>query len=304
MSNKYPVSKAVILDNVGRTRLTVGCRDSDVIPKVAHAGGVQIDASGKAWQRMHNGLLVEHHGYYGDWMAEIIATLRGHHEPQEERAFWEILKRLDGAPTMVELGAFWAYYSLWFKHDFPNGRCHMYEPNPAHSALGQRNFARNGQLGYFEVAAAGQDGIIKFYDESLGQWREVVAKSAATICAEQNIGFLDILHMDVQGAELAALFGAEPLVVEKRLRFVVISTHHHSISGDPLTHQRCLQWLLDHGAHILCEHGVNESFSGDGLIVASFSPEDANAEISISHCRVSQSLFRELEFDLAEAKTS
>ena len=31
----------------------------------------------------------------------------------------------------------------------------MYEPDAAHLAIGQRNFARNGFAGHFEIAAAG-----------------------------------------------------------------------------------------------------------------------------------------------------
>ena len=132
----------------------------------------------------------------------------------------------------------------------------------------------------------------------------MIAKSVSSICREREIEFLDLLHMDVQGAELGTLIGAEPLIAEGKLRFVFVSTHHHLISGDPLTHQKCLYWLKDHGAHILCEHTVNESYSGDGLIVASFMAQDRTRTISVSHGRQSQSLFRELEFDLADAKKS
>jgi FkbM family methyltransferase len=301
MSGDYALTKLPVLDDWARAQLTISCRDSEDIPKHPLAGKVEQDTDGRAWQIMHNGLRVEHGGYHGAWMAEIISALRGHHEPQEERAFWEILKRLDGAPTMVEFGAFWAYYSLWFKHDFPNGRCFMYEPDASHSQLGQRNFARNGYSGFFEVAAAGPDGSVDFFNETLGCHQPVKSKSVETVCREQNIDYLDLLHMDIQGFELQALMGAERLIAEGRLRFMVISTHHHLISGDPLTHQKCLQWLIDHDAHVLCEHSVNESYSGDGLIVASFLAKDGDLEIAISHCRQSKSLFRELEFDLAEA---
>jgi FkbM family methyltransferase len=303
MSAEFLVSKPAMLDEWARARLTVSCRDCDAVPKHPKAGEVELAADGKAWQRMHNGILVEHGGYHGEYMAHVITTLRGHHEPQEERAFWEILGRLSGSPAMIELGAYWAYYSLWFRHEFPSGTNLMYEPDAQHLQLGQRNFARNGFTGHFEAAAAGIDGIVNFYDETEKQWRSIASKSVSTICRERNIEFLDLLHMDVQGAEFNALLGAEPLIAEDKLRFVFVSTHHHLISGDPLTHQKCLQWLRDRGAHVICEHSVNESYSGDGLIVASFSKEDTDFEIAISHCRQSQSLFRELEFDLAEAKS-
>ena len=302
MTVDYPITKPHAIDEWARAQLTMSCRDCEVIPKHPHAGKIETDGDGKKWQTMHNGLLVEHGGYYGEWMASIISGLRGHHEPQEELAFWEVLKCLQGAPRMIELGAFWAYYSLWFQAAFPNGQCFMYEPDAQHLATGQRNFARNGFTGHFEIAAAGIDGNIMFFDETQGQHCAVATKSVSTICRERDIDFLDLLHMDVQGSELGALVGAEPVITEGKLRFVFVSTHHHCISGDPLTHQKCLHWLTEHGAHILCEHTVNESYSGDGLIVASFMEQDRGREIPVSHCRQSKSLFRELEFDLADAK--
>ncbi len=102
-------------------RLTVSCSDSDAIPKVERAGEV-FEVDGRRVQMMHNGVLVDEGCYYGDWMTEIIRCLRGHHEPQEERVFHDILRRLASSgddATMVELGSFWAYYSLWFATRMP-----------------------------------------------------------------------------------------------------------------------------------------------------------------------------------------
>lgn len=81
-------------------------------------------------------------------------------------------------------------------------------------------------------------------------------------------------------------------VEEGLLRFVVISTHHASISGSPTTHEDCLRQLEHLGATILREHTVGESFSGDGLIVASFHAADAAIELpSISRNDPRRSLF-------------
>lgn len=104
----------VLLDNLARAEMTVGCHDSDAIPKVANAGRVET-VDGQQIQLMHNGVRVVAGGYYGDWMTGIIERLRGHHEPQEEIVFHELLKHLPPAATMVELGGYWSYYSLWFK---------------------------------------------------------------------------------------------------------------------------------------------------------------------------------------------
>jgi hypothetical protein len=72
--------------------------------------GKVISFEGKPVQIMHNGLRVVAGGYYGDWMTRIIERLHGHHEPQEEAVFHEILKLLPPDATMLELGGFWSYY--------------------------------------------------------------------------------------------------------------------------------------------------------------------------------------------------
>jgi FkbM family methyltransferase len=90
-----------------------------------------------------------------------------------------------------------------------------------------------------------------------------------------NHAFVDLLHIDAQGAEWPFLTSLPESGCNKLLRFAVVSTHHASISGSATTHRDCLLELVRRGAVILCEHAVEESFSGDGLIVASFFPEDA-----------------------------
>ena len=104
-------------DELRRIAITTAVRDTDAIPKVADAGEVKVH-DGQRVQVMHNGVLVEEDCYNGAWTTEIIRRLRGHHEPQEEFAFHTVVERLrsdtQGA-TMVELGSFWAYYSLWLK---------------------------------------------------------------------------------------------------------------------------------------------------------------------------------------------
>ena len=112
-----------------------------------------------------------------------------------------------------------------------------------------------------------------------------------------------MLLADIQGAELSMLEGASRAIADQRLRFVIVATHHHSISRDPLTHQRCLAWIQEHGGHVLCAFNVVEGYAGDGLIAASFRAADRDLPtIQVSRNHPTNSLFRELEYDLAEAR--
>jgi hypothetical protein len=85
---------------------------------------------------------------------------------------------------------------------------------------------------------------------------------------------IEMLHMDVQGYEMAFIESMRRAVLADKVRFIVVSTHHESISGSPTTHADCLAALTGIGATVLAEHDAFESYSGDGLIVASFSQAD------------------------------
>lgn len=285
--------------------MTTSCDDCHHIPKVPNAGSI-LSKRGENWQVMFNGLEVKYGGYYGEWMANIICALKGHHEPQEELVFHRVLERLGPGSTIIELGCFWAFYSLWFAHSIPQSRVVLSEPDPAHLELAKANFAHNGfsECATFTQACAGFDRQYSIYLESKGETQSVQGKSVGTLLRENNVEYLDILHMDVQGAECDVLETIHDDGLRDKVRFIFVSTHHHSISGDPLTHERCMHQLVSIGANIICEHTVEESFSGDGLIVASLSALDEGFEVPISRNRASSSLFRPLSYDLAESYNS
>ena len=288
-----------------RVEITTAVRDTDRLPKVDDAGAVR-DHDGVLVQVMHNGVLIEEGCYFGAFMTEIITRLRGHHEPQEEVVFNELVQRLaadTGAPTMVELGSHWSYYSLWLAHVMPASTNVMVEPDPAHLAVGKRNFALNDRSGRFVHAAIGSEhgGTVWLACESDAVVRKTPVVTLDGLMRDERLDRIDLLLCDIQGAEFELLRGAGRLLAEGRLRFLLISTHHHAISGDPLIHQRCLALLEAAGAHIIAEHTISESCSGDGLIAASMDPRDDGFSVEVSRVRARESLFGELEYDLATA---
>jgi hypothetical protein len=97
-----------------RIEPAASCRDADEIPKIPDAGMVFHDTTGEAIQLMHNGVKVIADGYYGHFNSEIVKKLRGHHEPQQERVFYEVLQLVTAGVVMIELGAYWSYYSCDF----------------------------------------------------------------------------------------------------------------------------------------------------------------------------------------------
>jgi FkbM family methyltransferase len=297
-----PLSRSV----AERIEMTTSCRDTDSIPKVAEAGEIFMGPDNTACQRMHNGVIVTAGGYYGEWMSEIIQKLKGHHEPQEELLFHTAAPWMaphNGEPVMIEMGAFWSYYSLWFRTLYPNARNIMVEPDPESLRTGQKNFALNGFAGEFVEAAVGMHNESSpFLCASDGITRSVRMVSVDGLAKDLRLERIHLLHADIQGAEPRLLTGILETIQEGRLDWLFLSTHHHSISGDPLTHQRCLAWLKNHGANIIEEHSVAESFSGDGLIAARFDGGPPIQFPRISRNLSERALFREIEYDLAEAE--
>lgn len=277
--------------------MTISCRDSDSIPKQPFAGKV-IHRDGVDVQIMHNGVEVIYGGYHGDWMGHIIRGLRGHHEPQEERIFHSLMSYVRNRSLIVELGAFWAYYANWYLKEIPYSRAICVEPDPHYIEIGRKTVQLNGTSGRlrFIEAWVGRDQM-----ESYSAATETSGEDAVTLpmihfprlCEISDGQCIELLHMDIQGAELPFLESIDPNLNPGQLRFLVISTHHSSISGSSTTHRDCLDRLRRIGATILVEHDVFESFSGDGLIVASLFPEDCNLYFpAISRNRKETSLFR------------
>ena len=132
------------------------CADAEYLPKVKNAGDIFTDKAGSKIQVMHNGIKVLADTYYGEFNTEIVSKLNGHHEPQEEKAFFEVLKYVKPSSTMIELGSYWSYYSLWFRQAVPNSKNYMVEPVSRNFELGKKNFSLNGFSGVFEQAFVGK----------------------------------------------------------------------------------------------------------------------------------------------------
>ena len=137
-----------------RVAMTCRCRDCDSIPKVPDAGRV-IDLNGQRVQIMHEGSRVVADGYCGNWTTRIIESLRGHHEPQEELVFHHILKHVRPETRMVELGAFWAYYSNWYLGAVSGSEAILVEPDENHLACGKVNLELNGRSAMLVNACIG-----------------------------------------------------------------------------------------------------------------------------------------------------
>ena len=288
-------SATVQMNALQRSLMTISCPDADHIPKVPQAG-CMLQRGADRVQLMHNGVEVVYGGYHGDWMAHVIRGLRGHHEPQEELLFYHLIRYMRHRTIMVELGSFWAYYTQWFLKDIPDSRAWCVEPDEHNMSVGQRNAALNGtteRVRFFRAWLGGQ----ALESHSAPSETSPTPITLPMLDAAQVLAMvgepIELLHMDMQGAETGFLSSLDPATARAQLRFVMVSTHHSSISGSATCHVDCVEALRARGAAILIEHDVIESYSGDGLIVASFQPDDVSLHFpKISRNRAETSLFK------------
>lgn len=208
---------------------------------------------------MHNGIQI-YSKSYGDLVERILVENRGVHEPQEEYVFDLILDRMQDGATMIELGSFWAFYSLWFNFKVSGAKNYMIEPDPEYLKAGEANFKLNEKTG-------------KFFNYKIGSKTSGDTITVDDFMSLNDIHSLDILHCDIQGYELEMLKGAEKALAERRIDYLFISTHSNKL------HYDCLDFLNEKGYKIISTADFeNESYCFDGIIVATrftdFSPID------------------------------
>ncbi|MEK7818973.1 MAG: FkbM family methyltransferase [Bacteroidota bacterium] len=239
------------------------CPDNEHITRVADAGKVV-----KGKQIMHNGLKIHLGSYYGPEVATQLIINKGVHEPQEEYVFQEVLKagiRKDA--TMVELGAFWSFYSMWFNSEVENAKNYMVEPDKFNMGFGIRNFKLNKMNGNFTNAFVSSKS-----DKTTSPETIYIDDFVNT----NNIDFIDILHSDIQGYEFEMLKGAESFIDKDKIGYLFISTHANDV------HYDCLNFLSSKNYLILVDIDVDKTFSIDGLIVARSKNYHGLNEIKIS----------------------
>lgn len=194
---------------------------NSMIPRVDSAGTVKDGVV-----TMHNGLKVKAGCYY-DTFSDILILNKGVHEPCEEFWFNEVIKTLPECPKMVEVGSYWAFYSMCLLKERPKAECLMIEPDFDNLQAGFENFLLNGFVGSFVQG--------KHDDVTYGE--------------------CDILHADIQGAELQLLESIDLNLVTH----FFISTHTQEL------HYSCLS-LLKQTHEIIFEADLEKTFIHDGVI--------------------------------------
>ncbi|HEX5725970.1 MAG TPA: FkbM family methyltransferase [Longimicrobiaceae bacterium] len=176
------------------------------------------------------------------------ACFTGRYEPQETA----LLRALLGpGAVFVDVGANWGYFSLLAAHRVgPGGRVLALEPDPRLFAVLRDNLAANGlrHAVALPLAAAEAPGTLALagYEEAGGNWGVSSVVTAAAEAAPrfavqgarvddvldaQGVGRVDLLKLDVEGAELLALRGMRAGLAAGRYRRVLLELHPRAPGG-------------------------------------------------------------------------
>lgn len=244
ISVKSVIPKAADDDFAGRFREIISDPTNLLIKRDPLAGHVS-----NGLVTLHNGLKAPISGpgaYYGDF-SMILVYNRGVHEPLEEFLFQEVLKTLPNKAVMLELGAYWAHYSMWLKAARPTATVYLVEPESENLAAGKANLQRNNLEG-------------EFIQDFVGDGHFAVD----TFLKSRGISHLDILHADIQGFELQMLHGASEALSTQAVDYVFVSTHSDDL------HDAVMSCLISHGYRIEASSDfTHATTSFDGLVVAS-----------------------------------
>jgi len=200
-----------------RIDIVISSIDNQKINCVRHAGKLK-----GGLLVMHNGTVIEPLSYYGYPILKMLVNNKGIHEPQEEYVFQEVLKEMPEGATMIELGAYWSFYSMWFNKEVKNANNYMIEP--MNLDFGIMNFKLNKIEGnFFQYFVAAEPSVNE---------NGIKVISVDRFIEDRNIHFVDILHSDIQGDELLMLQGAYNLLSTGKAGYVFISTHSAQLHTD------------------------------------------------------------------------
>ena len=231
-------------DFLGRFREVVSDPLNLLIERVPMAGVVEgTDVC------LHNGVrvpVVGEHAYYGAF-SQLLVINRGVHEPLEEYVFQQLIKILPGAPVMIELGAYWGHYSMWLKKLRLQATVILVDPDAANLAAGASNFRRNGFSGEFIQAFVGAGQL------EIDSFRE-----------KRKLAKIDVLHADVQGYETEMLQGCQNSLKERRVDYLLVSTHSGEKHAGVVTALAGLGYRIE-----VASDFDKETTSFDGFVFAS-----------------------------------
>jgi len=144
--------------------------------------------------------------------------------------------------VIIDAGANVGYSAVWFAEKFPKARILALEPFPTNVQLLKKNVKSYPAIEVIPCALWFEDTTLSLHDPGKGAWgiethpmtqvkgQVAQAFSIDSICIKYQISQIDILKLDVEGAEYE-IFKFGPLDWLDRVRLVQMETHESRKPG-------------------------------------------------------------------------
>jgi FkbM family methyltransferase len=193
---------------------------------------------------------------------EVFFT--GTYEPQETMI---VRRMVEAGGTFVDVGAHWGYFSLIMaEHVGSSGRVVAIEADPRIHAILERSVALNNlpQVRVVHAAAAARPGVLPLigFDELSDNWgtsriaagaspvrpsHEVPARSIDDLLDEFGVDTVDLIKMDIEGAEALALAGMSTGLRRGRYRRLLLELHPVQLAEQSADASAIVEGLLAFG---------------------------------------------------------
>ena len=194
------------------------------------------------------------------------ACLTGRYEPQETTLLQQLLRP---GMTFVDVGANWGYFTLVGAHLVgARGRVISVEPDPRACRTIRANIAQNGltSVSVVEAAASDRQGTISLQtygegDDDLGNFGvaasttvreggtrfEVSARPLDDVLDEAGVDRVDLLKMDIEGAEARALPGLARRLASGKISRLLLELHPAHLNDQGSSANAVVAGLRSHG---------------------------------------------------------
>ena len=207
-----------------------------------------------------------------DKVHNIYRLTRGAPEPEEIYLFLKLIKKVKKNGVMLEIGAGQGFYSLIASNYLTRGKLILVEANPRFIQMLNQNMVLNKLQNRWiivqKVITNSDNRYIKFrefgYASSIHKKGQYQVESATidNLVKQFNLLRINIVHMDIQGEELNALYGMEKLLKAKNIDIIMIGTH------DVKLHQDCEKFLISKNYPIIFSKDLTKCSSYDGILIA------------------------------------
>ena len=167
--------------------------------------------------------------------------------------------------VVLDVGANQGDYADHCLRLFPASSVYCFEPTPAVLERLRNRFASNPRVKIIEAAVVESDAPVTFHLRGEDVWNSVLADGQSgiapgatqrvevrgikldTFAAEQGIGQVDLLKLDIQGAEHKALLGAGQLLRDGRMALVQMEMNFQNLYSGQADFQTVSKLMFQNG---------------------------------------------------------